>query len=230
MGLVAIDGDDTLWHNERGMREAEEAFFTLMKRYAPVDSVSATLLETERANLALYGYGVKGFSLSLIETALAISNGKAAKEVPDILAMGRRLLSSPVELIEGVDEGLSALADSGQRLMLLTKGDLHDQLRKLDSSGLRRHFNRVEIVAEKDIATYRSIAKRSGIVPDELVMIGNSIRSDVRPVLELGGVSVHVPYELNWAHETVAEPLVSSRYHRASTFEQATQIVAALRR
>lgn len=162
----------------------------------------ATLHDVERRNLDVFGYGIKGFTLSMVETAIEVTGGRiAATEIADLLAAGREMLRHPVELLDGVVAGLDGLADAGYRLVLVTKGDLHHQERKIAGSGIEGRFERIEVVAEKDTATYRRVVERMGVQPPEFAMVGNSVRSDVLPVLALGATAVHVPYHLTWSHE-----------------------------
>ncbi|MBX3312791.1 MAG: HAD family hydrolase [Actinobacteria bacterium] len=203
--VVALDADDTLWHSEVYFERTERRFRELVARYVPDDEdVAARLVDVEHRNLERYGYGIKGFTLSMVEAAIEITEGAiGVEEIGQILAAGRTMLDHPVDVIDGVDETLTALTADGFRLLLVTKGDLHHQERKIAASGLSRHFERMEIVSEKDPATYRRVVASMGIGPDRFAMVGNSVRSDVLPVLEIGGHAVHVPYHVTWAHEHV---------------------------
>jgi putative hydrolase of the HAD superfamily len=205
--VVGFDGDDTLWHNETIFSMTQERFRALIGAYVdlPGDAIEARLVETERQNLATYGYGIKGFVLSMLETAIAITDGRIpARDIETILGFGRSMLAHPVQLIEGAREVLATLRERDHELWLLTKGDLFDQESKLARSGLSSLFDRIEIVSEKDEATYRRLLDRHGVSPDEFAMIGNSLRSDVLPVVAIGARALHVPYAITWAHETVA--------------------------
>jgi putative hydrolase of the HAD superfamily len=158
---------------------------------------------TERANLELFGYGIKGFTLSMIETAIEVSRGEVSTSaIAELLRLGKEMLAHPVELLDGVADAVEALAEH-HRLVLITKGDLIHQETKIARSGLADRFERIEIVSEKDPATYRAILDRMDVAPERFLMVGNSVRSDVLPVLELGGHAVHVPYEITWSHEVV---------------------------
>lgn len=203
--VVALDADDTLWHSEVYFKRTERRFRELVSRYvAPDEDVDARLVDVEHRNLERYGYGIKGFTLSMVEAAIEITQGAiGVDEIDQILAAGRTMLDHPVDVIDGVDETLATLADDGFRLLLVTKGDLHHQERKIAESGLARHFERLEIVSEKDPATYRRVVASMGVEPARFAMVGNSVRSDVLPVLEIGGHAVHVPYHVTWAHEHV---------------------------
>lgn len=209
---VGLDADDTLWHNETIFRLTHDRFVALLADHADRSDLEARLAETEQRNLRLYGYGVKGFTLSMIETAMELTGGDApASVVREILAAGREMLAHPVETLPGVDEALAALSES-YRLVLITKGDLMDQERKLAASGLGDLFSAVEIVSEKDSRTYERVFGRYGTGADEAVMVGNSMRSDVLPALQAGAWAVHIPYFITWAHEVAEEPQHRDRY------------------
>ncbi|HKK36153.1 MAG TPA: HAD family hydrolase [Paracoccaceae bacterium] len=212
--LIGLDADDTLWHNESVFRMTEARFAALLGDHAAPEAVSARLLETERRNLALYGYGVKGFTLSMIETAHEIAEGDCPPEITRaILAFGREMLAHPVEPFEGVAGTLEILARRAP-LVLVTKGDLFDQERKLAQSGLGELFSAVEIVSEKTPETYARLFARHGEGPERAVMVGDSLRSDVLPALDAGAWAVHVPYEIVWAHEAADPPEAHPRFRR----------------
>ena len=197
---VAFDADDTLWHNEDLFQKVHEEFARLLAPWADPATVDDHLHEVQMANLPRFGYGVKAFTLSLIEAAVLISGGELdAARVSTILDFAKRLMDRPVELIDGVEEVLDALGH--HRLMVITKGDVHDQLAKLAASGLAERFWRVEVVADKHAGAYEELLARHGIDPSRFVMVGNSLRSDVLPVRELGATAVHVPYPVTWRHE-----------------------------
>ncbi len=198
---LALDGDDTLWHSETHFAVTTERVLDLVRPWVDGDAATAHLLEVERKNLEVFGYGVKAFILSVIETVVEVSGGQVpADRIHEVVGWAKELLEHPVELMDGVAETLDLLA--GQyRLVLITKGDLLHQESKVARSGLADRFEAVEIVGDKDVATYRRILDRHGIAPDEFVMAGNSVRSDVAPVVELGGWGVHVPFHLTWALE-----------------------------
>ena len=209
---VGLDADDTLWHNETIFRLTHDRFVGLLADHADRDTLEARLAETEKRNLRLYGYGVKGFTLSMIETAMELTGGEApASVVREILAAGREMLAHPVETLPGVDEALAALSDR-YRLVLITKGDLLHQERKLAASGLGDLFAAVEIVSEKDRGTYDRIFARHGTGAAEAVMAGNSMKSDVLPALEAGAFAVHIPYAITWAHELADAPENHARF------------------
>ena len=201
--VIGFDGDDTLWHNERIFTLTQERFRALLSRYVPPEQVDQSLLATEIRNLAAFGYGIKGFTLSMIETAIEVSKGRiGGTEIREILNAGREMLAHPVELLPDVREVLEELS-AGTRLLLITKGDLFDQESKIARSGLVNLFWRVEVVSEKDEASYARVLARHAIPPEHFLMIGNSLRSDILPVVAIGGRAVHVPYHTTWAHEHV---------------------------
>lgn len=198
--VIAFDGDDTLWHNERLFSVTQDRFKALLARYSAHD-VDEHLLATEVANLRIFGYGIKGFTLSMIETAIALTDGRVnAVDIATIIDDGKAMLDHPVELMDGAAEAVDTLRDR-YRLMVITKGDLFDQESKVARSGLADRFWRVEIVSEKDAETYRRVLERHRIAPERFLMVGNSVRSDILPVLAIGGRAVHVPYHLTWALE-----------------------------
>jgi putative hydrolase of the HAD superfamily len=209
---VALDADDTLWHNESIFHLTQDNYVNLLKDYGEPDHMRARLLEVEIRNLKLYGYGVKSFTLSMIETAIDLTRGAVpAKTVMEILNLGRAMLEHPVEPLPGVAETLEAMKD-GYKLVMVTKGDLMNQEQKLARSGLGDYFDAIEIVSEKDANTYRRIVARQGIPPEESVMIGNSMKSDVLPALEAGLWGIHIPYHITWAHEHAEPPSDSPRF------------------
>lgn len=209
---VCLDADDTLWHNETIFRLSQKRFVDLLSDHAEEPVMMDRLAQIERRNLRLYGYGVKGFTLSMIETAMELCDGEApAHIVREILAAGREMLNHPVEPLPGVDEAINELA-ARYRLILITKGDLIDQERKLASSGLGEHFSAVEIVSEKDHNTYARIFQRHGLRPEQTAMAGNSMKSDVIPPIEAGAWGIHIPYHITWAHELADAPEGHARY------------------
>ena len=205
--VIALDGDDTLWHSEHLFVDTQDRFRDLVRPHVDLDdaALDERLLDCERRNLPLFGYGVKAFTLSLIETAIEVTGGRiAGRDLQAVLDLGKVLLDHPVDLLDGVRDAVDALTDT-YRVMVLTKGDLLHQETKLARSGLAELFWRVEIVSEKDEATYRRILDRHDVEPATFVMVGNSVRSDVLPVLAIGARAVHVPYSVTWALEH-AEP------------------------
>ncbi|MFM7064352.1 MAG: HAD family hydrolase [Actinomycetes bacterium] len=198
---LALDGDDTLWHSETHFAVTTERVLDLVRPWVDGAEATAHLLEVERRNLETFGYGVKAFILSVIETVVEVTRGEVpADRIHEIVGWAKELLAHPVELMDGVVETLDQL-DGQYRLLLITKGDLLHQESKVARSGLADRFDAVEIVGDKDPATYRRILERHRIAPDEFVMAGNSLRSDVAPVVALGGWGVHVPFHLTWALE-----------------------------
>jgi putative hydrolase of the HAD superfamily len=215
---IGFDADDTLWHNENIFERVQARFYELLARHHDAATVKRALDATERRNLELYGYGIKGFMLSSIETAIDLTDGKfSPEEVRELLALGREMLAHPVELMDGAAEVLDALAPD-YSLLLITKGDLRDQERKLAKSGLAGRFRAIEIVSEKDTGTYGRILERHGIKPARFLMVGNSIKSDILPVLELGGAGVHVPYRIIWTLDKAeAPPKEDGRFYQAAS-------------
>ncbi len=203
---IGFDGDDTLWHNESLFSMTQERFRALLAHAADPAELDRRMLEAERANLRVYGYGIKGFVLSMIETAITVTDSRVpARDLQSLIDFGKAMLEHPVELLPGVAEVVEALS-SRYRLILITKGDLFDQESKIARSGLAGHFDAVEIVSEKDPATYRRVLERHGVNPARFVMVGNSVRSDILPVLSINAHAVHVPYPITWAHEEAAPP------------------------
>jgi putative hydrolase of the HAD superfamily len=219
--LIAFDADDTLWPNQPHFDHVEAQLFAILARCGDPATIGRYLYEVQRRNMHLFGYGAKSFMLSMIETAIQLTEGAVTgHEIQQIMDLGKRLLDFPIEPLPGVEQVLSTLKQRGQKLMVLTKGDLFDQESKLARSGLGDFFDYVEIVSEKDQATYQRILARYGIEVEEFVMIGNSLKSDVLPVARLGARAVHVPYHATWVHEQVpAEQLAGLAYHQASMAE-----------
>ena len=205
--IIALDADDTLWHNETLYHGAQDKFRQLLARYAPPEVINETLYATEVGNLPHFGYGIKSFTLSMLETAVTLVDGDlAGHEVQTIINLAKEMVNAPTELLEHVAEVVPQLAQT-HPLMLLTKGDLLDQEAKLARSGLAGYFSHVEIVSHKTGETYAAILDKYRLRPGQFLMAGNSLKSDVLPVVELGGTAVYIPYHLTWAHETVADPV-----------------------
>ena len=203
--VVGVDGDDTLWHNETRFHLTQTALRDLLRRHVPDADVDRRLAEVEMRNLSLYGYGVKAFTLSMLETAIQATDGRIpAADLEVILGWGKKMLGEPTELLDGVEDALQGL-NGKYELLLITKGDLFDQESKLARSGLAELFSGVEILSEKNVDAYRSVLRRRQIVPEDFVMVGNSLRSDIAPVVAIGGRGVHIPYPLTWQHEQVPE-------------------------
>lgn len=228
IATVGFDADDTLWHNERVFRLTEARFAELLAPYAAGADPSARLSAAERRNLGRYGYGIKGFVLSMIETALEVSDGRVpGSVVAELIAAGHEMLAHPIELLPHARAAVEALAGRC-RLVLVTKGDLLDQERKLAQSGLGGLFDAVEVVSEKTVATYATIFARHGPGPEAAMMVGNSLRSDVLPALAAGAWGVHVPHELTWVHEHAPEPEGHARYLRLDDLSGLPALVASL--
>jgi putative hydrolase of the HAD superfamily len=218
---VGFDGDDTLWHSESHFEVTQGAFRDLLRRHVPDAEVERRLAEMEMKNLSVYGYGVKSFTLSMLETAIELTEGRIpASDLEVILGWGKRMLMEPTELLDGVEEALRKLSGRYD-LLLITKGDLFDQEGKLARSGLGDLFLGVEILSEKNVESYRGIFQRRGIKPEDFVMVGNSLKSDVVPVVTLGAHAVHIPYHVTWQHEHVPdEELPEKGWRRISSIRQ----------
>jgi putative hydrolase of the HAD superfamily len=206
--LVAFDADDTLWHNEPLYSATASRFRDLLAAYHSADWIDQRLYETEIRNLRHYGYGIKSFTLSMIETAIELTEGRIrGPEVAEILGYGKEMLEAPVRLLEGAEETVRELASS-YRLIVVTKGDLLDQESKVARSGLGDCFSGIEIVSEKNSSTYRQICAHNSVDPERLVMVGDSLRSDILPAVEAGCHAIHIPYETPWQHEVVSDDVV----------------------
>lgn len=226
--MVALDGDDTLWHSENQFVMTQERFCALLADHADPEELDTRLMAHERENLALFGYGVKGFTLSMIETAIEVTEGRV--DVADIQAIidgAKEMLQHPVELLDGVAETVEALA-ADHRLMVVTKGDLFHQESKLARSGLVEQLWQIEIVAEKDVPTYRRILERYDLDPERFLMVGNSVKSDVLPVLELGGRAVHIEYDTTWEMERAEVDEDHDRFFRLDSIRDLPALVAGL--
>jgi putative hydrolase of the HAD superfamily len=230
---IAFDADDTLWHNEDGFHHVEQAFAELVRPHTdgPVD-VLQRLAHTERANVSVFGYGVKSFTFSMIETANELMKGSVnadqlAKAINQIVAHGRWLLTRPTVVFEDAEEVLSELTHQ-YRLLLVTKGDSHHQLSKVAESGLSKYFDHIEVVGEKNTATYADLAKMHGFELQQFLMIGNSVKSDVLPVLDAGGCAVHIPYTYTWDLELAEVPPDHPglpRFHRATSLRDVPELL-----
>ncbi len=209
--LIAFDADDTLWHNEPLFIDTKARFAKLLSAYHSSEWIEERLDETEIRNLHHFGYGIKSFALSMIETAIELTEGRIkGNEIQQLVDFAKEMVSAPIRLLEDAEETVKKLAVD-YPLMLVTKGDLFDQESKIARSGLGDLFAHVEVVSEKDRSTYEGILTRRGIAPSGFVMVGDSLRSDILPVVDLGGQAIHVPYESTWKHEEVSEE-VASRY------------------
>ncbi len=198
---IAFDADDTLWINEPYYQEVEAKFQNLLKEFLTKEEVSKELLKTEIENINLYSFGAKGFMLSMIETATKISENKVSTKVIDeIIALGKSLIDMPIKLLKGVEQTLTSLKNN-YTLILATKGDLLDQERKLKKSGLTKYFDFIEVMSDKKESDYKELLKRLNIKPNEFLMVGNSVKSDILPVIEIGGHAIHIPFSVMWKHE-----------------------------
>ena len=211
--VIGFDADDTLWVNETYFREAELEFARLLDHFETANKIDQELFKKEMENLNLYGYGVKAFVLSMVESALEISNNTVAPEtINNILHIGKSMLNKPVELLDGVEEVLNKLSQR-YRLILATKGDLLDQERKLEKSGLTDYFHHIEILSDKKEANYSKLLNHLDISPSEFLMVGNSLKSDILPLINLKAHAIHVPFHTTWAHEEVAEMETNGKHY-----------------
>lgn len=218
--VIAFDADDTLWINEPYFLETEQKFCALLEDYLPRHALAKELFKTEIQNLPLYGYGVKGFMLSMIETGIRISDGTLNIDVlKKAIEYGKELLEKPIELLDGVEDVLKTLKGK-YRLVVATKGDLLDQERKLKKSGLERYFHHIEIMSDKQEADYLKLIKHLDIQSCEFLMLGNSLKSDILPVLAIGGHGVHVPYHTTWEHEVVEHHVTHDNFRQVHTINE----------
>jgi putative hydrolase of the HAD superfamily len=217
--VIAFDADDTLWVNEPYFQETENQFCGLLEDYLPHHTLSQELFKTEMQNLALYGYGIKGFMLSMIETAQRVSNNTvSAATIEKIIALGKDMLERPIELIDNIETVLQQLKKK-YRLVVATKGDLLDQERKLKKSSLEHYFHHIEIMSDKQEVDYKKLITHLDIQPQDFLMIGNSIKSDVLPVLAIGGHAVHIPYHTTWAHEKIETAVQHENFRQVTTIQ-----------
>lgn len=223
--VIAFDADDTLFVNEPYFQEVEHKFCALMSDYLSHQGLSQELFKTEIENLDLYGYGIKGYILSMIEAAMKISNNTISLEIIEkIIVYGKELLQKPIELLDGVEETLAALHGK-YKLIVATKGDLKDQQSKLHRSGLGHYFHHIEVMADKQELNYQKLLQRLEIEPSEFFMIGNSLKSDVLPVLEIGGFAVHIPFHTTWEHEKISHKVEHPNF---KTLETITEVLPLL--
>jgi len=224
--VIGFDADDTLWVNEPYFRDVEFKLADLLKPLAPETDIIEELFRTEMKNLELYGYGAKAFTLSLIETAVKLSGDQVpASIINEIIEMGRALMNINIELIDNVDSVLPELQKQ-YKLIVVTKGDLLDQERKLMKSGLLPYFHHIEIVSDKKESDYQKLINKQGIMPDEFMMVGNSVKSDILPVIAIGGIGVHIPFHTTWQHETVNET-PKDHFYEISSLSQLTDILSS---
>jgi putative hydrolase of the HAD superfamily len=223
--VIAFDADDTLFVNEPYFQETEQKFCALMSDYLSEQGLSQELFKTEVDNLHLYGYGIKGYTLSMIEAAMKISNNTLSVEaIEKIIVFGKELLQRPIELLDGVEETLKSL-HGNYKLVVATKGDLKDQRRKLHDSGLGAYFHHIEVMSDKQEKDYSDLLNRLEIKPKEFFMIGNSLKSDVLPVLGIGGYAVHVPYHTTWEHEKISHKVEHPNFR---TLEKISDVLEIL--
>ena len=224
--VIAFDADDTLWVNETYFRDAEKKFAKILSKYETENRIDQELFKIEMKNLKLYGYGIKGFMLSMIECALKLSNYSISQhELDEILILGKEMLNKPIELLEGVEEVLEKLDDK-YKLIVATKGDLLDQERKLEKSGLLKYFHHIEVMSEKKDGDYRKLIKHLDINSNELLMVGNSLKSDVLPLVKIGASAIHIPFHITWSHEEVSlEETKNSNFHTLSQLKDILKLL-----
>ena len=223
--VIAFDADDTIWVNEPYFRDTEKEFCKLLKNYISEEECNQLLYKFEMQNLSLYGYGIKPFTLSLIEAAISISNKRIPIEtVSKIIELGKEMLSKPIELIDGIEETLKQLSKK-YRLVMATKGDLLDQERKLIKSGLEKYFHHIEVMSDKQPKNYQNLINHLDITPNQFLMIGNSLKSDILPVLEIGSYAIHIPFHTTWEHEKVAEEVKHGHFKE---LELASELIRVL--
>ncbi|WP_418604084.1 HAD family hydrolase [Hwangdonia sp.] len=212
--VIGFDADDTLWVNETYFREAEEEIQRLLSKYETPNKIDQELFKMEMKNLPLYGYGVKAFILSMVEVALELSNYNISnKTIEAILTIGKNMLEKPVELLDGVEDVLNVLSKK-YRLILATKGDLLDQERKLEKSGLTKYFHHIEVLSDKQERNYSNLLNHLDIKPTEFLMIGNSLKSDVLPLVNIKAHAIHIPFHTTWAHETVSKKETNGKTYK----------------
>jgi putative hydrolase of the HAD superfamily len=227
--IIAFDADDTLWHTERLYAAAQTKLARLLSDRYGVEGAEEALFRTEMRNLPLYGFGTKAFGLSMLETAVALTGGRIrGSQIGQIVGWIREMLEADIELLDHVRETVAGLSRS-HKLMIATKGDLYDQERKLARSGIAHHFGHVEVLSDKTVEQYRALLERYGVAPPRFLMVGNSLRSDVLPVVALGGQAVHIPAEITWAHEAVDDPgPEDGGYHQLSHMGLLPALIAEL--
>ncbi len=220
--VIAFDADDTLWENENFFRDAEKEFYNIMQDYATRENLEKLLFKIETGHLDLYGYGIKSFVLSMIETALTASNNTiSAEKIECIINIGKKMLRQPVKLLRGVESALESLKIQDYRLIVATKGDLLDQERKLKESGLLHFFHHIEVMTDKKGSNYAKLLKQLNIEAHEFLMMGNSLKSDILPILKLGGKAIHIPYHTTWEHENLNQSEIGDfKYLEIKNLEQ----------
>lgn len=224
--VIGFDADDTMWVNEPYYRETETVFYGLLSEYIDAEECAKELYQVEMKNLGLYGYGAKGFMLSMIETGLKVSkNELPTSAIERILELGHELLNKPVVLIDGIQEVLSILKNKGYRLIMATKGDLLDQQRKLAKSKLEPYFHHIEVMSDKKESDYRKLISHLDIEPSDFLMIGNSMRSDILPVLAIGGHAIHIPFHTTWVHEEEGGDHDLKNYHKVDNVSEIIKLL-----
>lgn len=223
---IAFDADDTLWVNETFFRDAENDFCELLKDYISYEECQKRLFEMEMRNLPKYGYGIKPFTLSLIEAAIEITENKVSIAIiTKIIELGKKMLDAPVELLDGIEEVLYTLSRK-HKLVVATKGDLLDQERKLEKSGLAGYFHHIEVMSDKKSKNYMKLVNHLDITPQEFLMVGNSLKSDILPVLDIGGYAFHIPFHTTWAHEQIADEV---RHNHFAELSKASELLTILK-
>jgi len=223
---IAFDADDTLWINETFFRDAEDQFCALLKEYISYDECQKRLFEMEMRNLPMYGYGIKPFTLSLIEAAIEITDNKVSiSQISELIKLGKTMLEAPVVLIDGIEEVLRTLSRK-HKLVVATKGDLLDQERKLEKSGLAKYFHHIEVMSDKQPKNYTKLVNHLDIQPQEFLMVGNSLKSDILPVLEIGGHAFHIPFHTTWIHEQVEEIVQHANFKELSNAAEIVNLVS----
>lgn len=224
--VIGFDADDTLWVNETYFREAELEFGKLMQQYETINQIDQELFKVEIENLSIYGYGVKGFILSMLETAIKLSNNQVSnKTMHAIIDIGKSMLNKPVELLDGVKETLETLSKT-HRLIMATKGDLLDQERKLEKSGLLKYFHHIEVMSDKKPSDYKKLLSHLDIKPEEFLMIGNSLKSDILPLVKIGANAIHIPFHTTWQHEVVCQSEIQNmEYNTVKNLTDITKLI-----
>ena len=223
--VVGFDADDTLWINEPFFRNAEIEFCSIFEEYMPKDKANELLFDMEMKNLPLYGYGIKPFTLSLIEAGMKVTKGNLdPNHVSRLIDIGKEMLEAPVTLIEGIENTLKELSES-YKLVMITKGDLFDQERKLEKSGLEKYFHHIDIVSDKNEKQYQKLVNRLDVRVNEFLMVGNSLKSDIIPVLNINGYACHIPFHTTWAHEMVDEDVI---HPNLKSLSKATELLHIL--
>ena len=224
--VIGFDADDTLWVNEPYYREAEEQFVRLLTAYGVSGNIAGALFDTEIANLRLYGYGIKAFVLSLVECAIQLTDGGVStRDISKIIGVGKSMLERPIELLDDVKHVLKKLAPH-YRLIVATKGDLLDQERKMNKSSIADYFHHIEVMSDKKMLQYVQLLKHLDIAPEAFLMIGNSLKSDIIPPLELGAWGIHVPFHTTWAHEEVDKEPESNRFFKVEKLHQVLNLIS----